>query len=467
MSDKLDNDVFSPLILEFVCFTASSQPAASSQSVQKDALAVHRMIERELGCKQHWLENISRFSRNELQAALEAIRMNMLRACTIAYMFTTVQGALQALDEKGIFANRKENGICSLNLLLQSPADFWERNASGDFKQQMASKMDMLPEDVQVLIVCSIPTQIGEAERLEVAAAKVHEEWRAQRRQDLLDLGSTTDVGHWRRVKDGEVDSWLATLGTEQQRATHRKCRAQVCLLNMRSICACVYPQATNPAAVAEEGMAAAGPLVNWVNLDVDYAILPESWKEKNRNYANVDDKASETFRISEHVDRLQLLLSATEGEAKYSLARICKYYALEPTELVDARRKLAEVKAGVDGTENEDTAELERTIQCSLSDQHKLAPVQSYEERLEVAAAQTHEEWRAKRRKELAGLGSTQHVSYWRRVNPAEVDSWLASLDAETRATVHRECPAQVQQPLAHMCIHPASRFLFDPLIN
>ena len=60
--------------------------------------------------------------------------------------------------------------------------------------------------------------------------------------------------------------------------------------------------QAANPSAPAEEGMAAAGGPVHWVDLDSPYHALPESWKQQNRKYAKAADEETnaEIMRISQ-----------------------------------------------------------------------------------------------------------------------------------------------------------------------
>ena len=71
-----------------------------------------------------------------------------------------------------------------------------------------------------------------------------------------------------------------------------------------------------------------------------------------------------EKFTIVEHADNLKLLLPVQGDDAIYSSAHIAKIYALEPAALVEARRKLADVRTGAEGAKDDDPEELERTIQ-------------------------------------------------------------------------------------------------------
>ena len=81
----------------------------------------------------------------------------------------------------------------------------------------------------------------------------------------------------------------------------------------------------------------------------------------------------SEKLTITEPIDDLKLLLPVPRSdEAIYSCAHIAKMYELESAALVDARRKLADVRAGVKGSEDDDAAELERLIQELIDEASK-----------------------------------------------------------------------------------------------
>ena len=81
----------------------------------------HRMIERDLGGKKHWLENVARFKPAEMAAGLKAISKALLHAYTIAYAFTSRDEANQACCNMGLVAT-KNNGVYTLTVSLRSPA---------------------------------------------------------------------------------------------------------------------------------------------------------------------------------------------------------------------------------------------------------------------------------------------------------------------------------------------------------
>ena len=53
VSDELDEKVHPPKVL--TCTATIAKP------VQGNAIALHRIIEKDLGCKKHWLEDVARF----------------------------------------------------------------------------------------------------------------------------------------------------------------------------------------------------------------------------------------------------------------------------------------------------------------------------------------------------------------------------------------------------------------------
>ena len=233
VSDELDRTVFPPKVMSYT--------ATIAEPVKENPLALHRMIERDLGGKKHWLEDVARFKPTEMAAGVEAINKQLIHAYTLAYVFASREDAGKACSNMGLIA-RNSNGTHSLTFSLRSPAELaWQRNAGGYFRQTVAMLMDMAPEDVQTVIICAIPTQVIEA------------------------AGQAT----------------------------------------------------------------------------------------------------SEKFTIVECAEDLKLLLPVPgSADAVYSCAHIAKIYALEPTALVEARRKLAGVRTGAKGSEDDDAFELERTIE-------------------------------------------------------------------------------------------------------
>ena len=234
VGDELDRSVFPPKVMKYT--------ATIAEPVHEKAgtMVIHRMIERELGNKKHWLEDVARFKPAEMAAGLDAIEKQMLHAYTIAYVFASRENAEKACSNMGLIATNII-GTHRLTFSLRSPAELaWQRNAGGYFRQTVAMLMDMAPEDVQTVIICAIPTQV-----------------------------------------------------------------------------------------IEEAGCA-----------------------------------GSEKFTIVEGANDLKLLLPVPNGdEAIYSCAHIAKIYALEPIALVEARRKLANVQTGAEGSQNDDALELENRI--------------------------------------------------------------------------------------------------------
>ena len=233
VSDQLDRSVFPPNVMLYT--------AVIAKPVKENAVAVHRMIERDLGSKKHWLEDVSRFKPTEMAAGVEAINKQLIHAYTLAFVFASREYAEKACHNMGLIATNS-NGTHSLTFSLRSPADLaWQRNAGGYFRQTVAMLMDMALEDVQTVIICAIPTQVIQA------------------------AGQAT----------------------------------------------------------------------------------------------------SEKFVITERAEDLKLLLPVPDStDAVYSCAHIAKIYALEPSALVEARRKLADVRTRANGSEDDDASELERIIE-------------------------------------------------------------------------------------------------------
>ena len=62
MGDKLDSTVFPPRVLEYT--------ATIAQPVQTDFVALHHMIQRDRGNKKLFLDNVARFSEQEMRAGI-------------------------------------------------------------------------------------------------------------------------------------------------------------------------------------------------------------------------------------------------------------------------------------------------------------------------------------------------------------------------------------------------------------
>ena len=104
-----------------------------------------------------------RFKPAEMVAGLAAINKTLLRACTIAYVFASREDAEKACSNMGLIA-QKSNCMHTLTVSLRSPAELgWQRHAGGHFRQNVARLMDIVPNDVQTVIICAIPTEAIEA----------------------------------------------------------------------------------------------------------------------------------------------------------------------------------------------------------------------------------------------------------------------------------------------------------------
>ena len=141
-----------PCVIRFTA-TIADPPMA-------DYLALHRWIERERGSKKVWLENVARFTSEEMAAGLVSLNSQLLRAYTMAYIFTSNENAGKACKDRGVVAIKAEDNVHSLTVSLRSPTALgWQANAGGDFRQNTADQMGMASDDVQAVIILSIPTR--------------------------------------------------------------------------------------------------------------------------------------------------------------------------------------------------------------------------------------------------------------------------------------------------------------------
>ena len=182
----------------------------------------------------------------------------------------------------------------------------------------------------------------------------MHTQWREKQATELAKRGMAQPVPQWKCLAPGEYEDWASLIKPEVLKAAHLFC-APNCSNHL-------VPADGND----EPGDAAA---VHWCDINQPYEALPESWKAKNRIYAVPDnaaramEEAPSTFTIAEHANNLRVLYPAPGGNAIYPSAHIIKVYDLEPAALVEARRKLAELRDGAEGSEFDDPIELEETI--------------------------------------------------------------------------------------------------------
>lgn len=163
-SDRLDETHgFPPRVMEFTARVAQP-PTTDPLALLDDAVALHRMIEKDFGGKTHWLENVARFEPGEMAAAMEALQLQLLHAYTTAYVYTSREEASKVCSNMGILAQKGTNGMFNLTVSLCSPAELgWKKNAGGEFRQNAAKSMNMTPNDVQAVIICAIPIRILQA----------------------------------------------------------------------------------------------------------------------------------------------------------------------------------------------------------------------------------------------------------------------------------------------------------------
>ena len=82
---------------------------------------LHRLLEKEHGSKRHWLDNIARFKVAEMIAGMEGIKIQLLHAYTMAFVYTSNELANGICRAGGIAAEPTENGMYKLKVSLGSP----------------------------------------------------------------------------------------------------------------------------------------------------------------------------------------------------------------------------------------------------------------------------------------------------------------------------------------------------------
>ena len=218
VSDKLDRNVFPPRVISYT--------ASIAKPIQADTVALHRMIERDLGGKKHWLENVARFKPAEMAAGLEAINKALLHAYTIAYVFASQDEAEKACSNMGLIATKNSGNMFTLTVSLRSPADLgWEKNAGGRFRGNVSKLMGMIRNDVQTVIVCAIPTQaIPAVELAESDTFTISEHVDNLRLFIPLPLFRITDVGRTVCIRGETVNIDGSSQTIEWGGAKHHDC---------------------------------------------------------------------------------------------------------------------------------------------------------------------------------------------------------------------------------------------------
>eukprot|EP01043_Picozoa_sp_COSAG02_P044653 COSAG02_NODE_4009_length_5918_cov_10.500086_3_plen_511_part_00 len=102
--------------------------------------------------KQVWPENISRFTPDEMRAALHSIQQQQLRSYSLAFHYTT--------EEQAVKMCQRGSGIdAQCTVTTRSPIDLgWDQYAGGGFKHNATQLLAQDPNLIQAVLVLAIPT---------------------------------------------------------------------------------------------------------------------------------------------------------------------------------------------------------------------------------------------------------------------------------------------------------------------
>ena len=156
------------------------------------------------------------------------------------------------------------------------------------------------------------------SESIEEAAAKIHEEWRRKRRQEMHALGATLPVPQWKRISEDEYEAWSAALSSDVLARMHRYCE----------------PQPTNPSAPLDGDSLSDQNAVHWCDIDQPYMYLPESWKANNRSILAAPSAAKAPCAAKSPLQRGFAFRRKSELRATLSLVCTCM---LEPDQMLHA----------------------------------------------------------------------------------------------------------------------------------
>jgi hypothetical protein len=155
LSDTLDASSGLPKTLS--CAATLAKPVARREVV----LLQHRARAKDgTGKNTTWPENVSRFKSAEMNAGIFAVDQQLLHCYTMAFFYTTAVSASKICqDSHGIPCTVDADGNCSITLCLKSPSELgWQKNASGDFKDNVANVVGIECDDVQAMIIVGVPT---------------------------------------------------------------------------------------------------------------------------------------------------------------------------------------------------------------------------------------------------------------------------------------------------------------------
>eukprot|EP01043_Picozoa_sp_COSAG02_P035269 COSAG02_NODE_2514_length_8624_cov_12.683050_3_plen_1168_part_01 len=164
VNDKLIKDhpakSWCPVVASFTAIAAKPLDTATA------LMRAHRQIQKERSDKQLWPENIARFSKNEMVAAVHTIDDSVPQAYTLAYFFTSADEARELhTGSRGIAATPQPDGGFGVRVSLLSPAELgWEKNAGGNFVDTAGELMfgkhwrETHNKQLQAVLILGIPT---------------------------------------------------------------------------------------------------------------------------------------------------------------------------------------------------------------------------------------------------------------------------------------------------------------------
>jgi hypothetical protein len=166
VNDKLVEDhhpakSWCPVVAGFTAIVAKPLDTANA------SMRAHWQIQEQNSDKQRWPENISRFSTDEMVAAVATIDQLTPQSYTLAYFFTSADEASELhKGSKGIAAIvQSDGGSLGVRVSLRSPAELgWEKNASGHFLDTAGKLMfgphwrETASKQLQAVLILGIPT---------------------------------------------------------------------------------------------------------------------------------------------------------------------------------------------------------------------------------------------------------------------------------------------------------------------
>eukprot|EP01047_Picozoa_sp_COSAG01_P022312 COSAG01_NODE_1320_length_10740_cov_34.039094_2_plen_1697_part_00 len=125
-------------------------------------LALLREREQHHAAKAMWVESVSRFTRDEMRAAMYSIDQKLSRGETLVYCFLTEEAAEVVAKAGGGLSTAADGALI---VCRQSPVDLgWEKNAKGAFKRLAAEaqfpgeRWQEHRDDIKVMAVMGVPT---------------------------------------------------------------------------------------------------------------------------------------------------------------------------------------------------------------------------------------------------------------------------------------------------------------------